>query len=147
MSRPCGDWPTSSHGGNKVIALLGFQSLDRVFGEDVFHKYNAQVVVTTDDGSYGLKGFASDHLEEILKRQIDRVYVCGPMPMLKAVIPMIKRENVKGEVSLEEKMGCGYGACLSCVTKIWKDGIVERERVCTEGPVFRLEEVVLDDET
>ncbi len=135
-----------SRGGNRTVALLGFQSSDRVFGEDLFHKCDAEVVVTTDDGSYGLKGFVSDHLEETLKRPIDRVYICGPMPMLRAVIPMIRKQKVKGEVSLEEKMGCGYGACLSCVAKIWKDGVVERERVCTEGPVFPLEEIVLDDE-
>jgi dihydroorotate dehydrogenase electron transfer subunit len=135
-----------SRGGNKIIALLGFQSSDRVFGEEVFTRYGAEVVVTTEDGSYGLKGFVSDHLEETLRRQVDRVYICGPMPMIKVVIPMISKQKIKGEVSLEEKMGCGYGACLSCVAKIWKDGVVERERVCTEGPVFPLEEIVLDDE-
>ena len=67
--------------------------------------------------------------------------------MLKAVIPMIRAAGIKGEVSVEEKMGCGYGVCLSCVVNVTKDGVIEKQRVCTEGPVFDLEEMVLDDET
>jgi len=132
---------------NKIIALLGFRSSDKVFGEEVFRKLRGETIVTTDDGSYGLKGFVSDHLEKVLNRPIDRAYVCGPMPMLKVVLPMIRRANVKGEVSLEERMGCGYGVCLSCVANIVKEGRIEKLRICTEGPVFSIEDVVLDDET
>ena len=130
--------------GNRLIALLGFQSSDRVFGEEIFKDCRAETIVTTDDGSYGLRGFASEHLDEILKRQIDRVYLCGPVPMLKAVFPMIRKAHIKGEVSLEERMGCGYGVCLSCVTNILKEGVIEKERICTEGPVFDIEEVVFN---
>ncbi len=129
---------------NRLIALLGFQSSDRVFGEEIFRKCEAEIFVTTDDGSYGIKGVASDHLEKILERPIDRVYLCGPVPMLKAVFPMIKKARLKGEVSLEERMGCGYGVCLSCVVTISKEGVVEKQRVCTEGPVFSIEEVILE---
>ena len=132
------------HKGNRLIALLGFQSLDKVFGEGIFKDCHAETIVTTDDGSYGLKGLASEHLDEILKRQIDRIYLCGPVPMLKAVFPMIRKVHIKGEVSLEERMGCGYGVCLSCVTNVLKEGVIEKQRVCTEGPVFDIEEVVLD---
>ena len=132
---------------NKIIALLGFRSSDKVFGEEIFRKRCAETIVTTDDGSYGLKGLASDHLEKILNRPIDRAYVCGPTPMLKAVLPMIRHARVKGEVSLEERMGCGYGVCLSCVANIAKEGWIEKLRICTEGPVFSIEDVVLDDET
>ena len=130
----------------EIIALLGFQSSGKVFGEDVFRRYQAEIVVTTDDGSYGRRGFVSDHLEEVLSRPIDRAYVCGPLPMLKAVIPMIRKAGIKGEVSLEERMGCGFGACLSCVVNVLKEGVIEKQRVCAEGPVFDLEEVIVDDE-
>ena len=132
---------------NKLVALIGFQSSDKIFGEAVFQKLKAETIVTTDDGSYGLKGFVSDHLGDVLKRAIDRAYVCGPTPMLKAVIPMIKRARIRGEVSLEERMGCGYGVCLSCVANIKRHGVIERLRVCKEGPVFDLEEILFDGET
>jgi len=66
--------------------------------------------------------------------------------MLKAVLPMILKAGIKGEVSLEERMGCGYGVCLSCVANIVEKGVVEKKRICTEGPVFDLEHVVLSDE-
>jgi dihydroorotate dehydrogenase electron transfer subunit len=131
---------------NKVIALLGFRSSEKVFGQDIFRRYRVETIVTTDDGSYGLKGFVSDYVEEVLKRPLDRAYVCGPNPMLRAALPMILKAGIKGEVSLEERMGCGYGACLSCVANIVEDGVVEKKRICTEGPVFDLEHVVLSDE-
>ena len=131
---------------NKVVALLGFRSSDKVFGEDIFRKLRIETIVMTDDGSYGLKGFVSDHLEKVLNRPIDHAYVCGPNPMLKTVFPMIRKAGIKGEVSLEERMGCGYGVCLSCVANIVEKGVVEKKRICTEGPVFDLEHVVLSDE-
>jgi len=131
---------------NKVIALLGFRSSDRVFGEDIFRRHHVETIVTTDDGSYGLKGFVSDHVEEVLKHPLDHAYVCGPDSMLKAVLPKIRRAGIKGEVSLEERMGCGYGVCLSCVANILEDGVVEKKRICTEGPVFDLEHLVLSNE-
>jgi len=131
---------------NKVIALLGFRSSDKVFGEDIFRRHHVETIVTTDDGSYGLKGFVSDHVEEVLKHPLDHAYVCGPEAMLRAVLPVIRKAGIKGEVSLEERMGCGYGVCLSCVADIAEEGVVEKKRICTEGPVFDLEHVVLSDE-
>ena len=128
---------------NKVVALLGFRSSDKVFGEDIFRRLRVETIITTDDGSYGLKGFISDHLEEFLNRPIDYAYVCGPNPMLEAVLPMIRKAGIKGDVSLEERMGCGYGVCLSCVASIVEKGVVEKKRICSEGPVFDLEQVVL----
>jgi dihydroorotate dehydrogenase electron transfer subunit len=136
-----------SQNGNRVVALLGFRSSDVIFGIDVFRGYGAEILVTTDDGSYGLKGFVSDHVEKVLKDPIDRVYVCGPPLMLKAVVSLLRVAGIEGEASVEEKMGCGYGVCLSCALDITKDGVVEKQRVCTEGPVFDLEELALDDET
>ena len=136
-----------SQNRNKIIALLGFRSSHFLFGIDRFQNHGAETIVTTDDGSCGLKGFVSDHLENALKRQIERVYICGPSLMLKAVIPMIRRAGIQGEVSVEERMGCGFGVCLSCVVNVRRDGVIERQRACTEGPVFDLEEIILDDET
>lgn len=132
---------------SQIIALLGFRSLDAVYGLDVLRDYGSETIVATDDGSFGLRGLVSDHVEGILKRKIDRVYVCGPPLMLKAVIPMIRREKIRGEVSVEERMGCGFGVCLSCAVHVRKEGVVEKQRACTEGPVFDVEEIVLDDET
>jgi dihydroorotate dehydrogenase electron transfer subunit len=132
--------------GNNVIALMGFQSKNKVFGEEVFRHFCSETFIATDDGSYGLKGFVSVHLGKILEKTLDRAFLCGPTPMFKAVLPMIKKARLKGEVSLEERMGCGFGVCLSCVAGILKDGVVEKQRVCTEGPVFDLEEVVWNDE-
>jgi len=136
-----------SRNQNKLIALLGFRSSNYLFGVELFKKCNAETIVTTDDGSYGLKGLASEHVEDVLKQPIDYVYVCGPPLMLRAVIPMIRKARLKGEVSLEEKMGCGYGVCLSCVVNVMKHGEIEKQRVCTEGPVFDIEDLVPDDET
>ncbi len=131
---------------NRIIALLGFRASDKVFGEEIFRKLRVETIVTTDDGSYGLKGFVSDHLEKVLNRPIDHAYVCGPNPMLKTVLPMIRKAGIKGEVSLEERMGCGYGVCLSCMANIVEEGVVEKKRICTEGPVFDLDQVVLSNE-
>jgi dihydroorotate dehydrogenase electron transfer subunit len=131
---------------NRIIALLGFQSSDRVFGEEFFQRCCAEVTVTTDDGSYGLPGFVSEHLEEALSRKIDRVFACGPPAMLRAIVPIVKKAKVKGELAWEEKMGCGFGVCLSCVVPVLKNGIIERQRTCIEGPIFDIEEIQLNDE-
>ena len=127
--------------GSRIFTVMGFQSQSKVFGEDIFRRIKADVTVTTDDGSYGCKGFVCDHLEPYLNQKIDRAYVCGPMPMVKTVIPQLLEQNIEGEVSLEEIMGCGYGVCLSCATEIKKNSHVEKQRICTEGPVFSIQEV------
>ena len=127
--------------GSRVFTVMGFQSQDKVFGEDIFQQIKADLTVTTDDGSYGCEGFVCDHLEPYLNQRIERAYVCGPMPMVKTVIPQLMQKNIEGEVSFEEIMGCGYGVCLSCVTEIEKNGSIQKERICTEGPVFSIREV------
>ena len=136
-----------SRKGSRIFALLGFRSSDVVFGVDVFRGYGAEVTVATDDGSYGVKGFVTDHVRETLKRSFDRAYVCGPPPMLRAIVPMLLGAGIKGEASVEERMGCGFGVCLSCAVNVKKDGVVEKLRACTEGPVFDIEEMVWGDET
>ena len=72
---------------SRVFTVMGFQSRDKVFGEDIFRNIQADVTVTTDDGTYGCEGFVCDHLEPYLNQKIDRAYVCGPMPMVRTVIP------------------------------------------------------------
>ena len=126
---------------SRVFTVMGFQSRDKVFGEDIFRQIQSEVTVTTDDGSYGCEGFVCDHLEPYLNQKIGRAYVCGPMPMVRTVIPQLLQKKIEGEVSLEEIMGCGYGVCLSCVTEVEKDGRVQKQRICTEGPVFSIREV------
>jgi len=132
---------------SKMTVMLGFKSSAMVFGEDVFRAYDADTFITTDDGSYGLKGFVSEHLEKVMDQQIDRAYVCGPTPMIRAVTPILKQANVACEISLEAYMGCGFGVCLSCVISVRNGEAIEKQRVCTEGPVFRLEDIAEDHET
>ncbi len=131
---------------NSIFALLGFRSGDVVFGIEVFRGYGAEVIVATDDGSYGLKGFVSDHVEKTLNRSFGRAYVCGPSLMLRAIVPLLREAGIKGEASVEERMGCGFGVCLSCAVNVKKNGVVEKQRACTEGPVFDIDEMVWDDE-
>jgi dihydroorotate dehydrogenase electron transfer subunit len=135
-----------SRNQNGVFALLGFRSKDVVFGIEVFRGYGAEVVAATDDGSYGLKGFVSDHVESNLKRSFDRAYVCGPPLMIRAIVSVLRKAGIKGEASVEEKMGCGFGVCLSCAVNVKKNGVVEKQRACTEGPVFDIDDMVWDDE-
>jgi dihydroorotate dehydrogenase electron transfer subunit len=118
-----------------------------VFGEEKFRKYHAEIVVTTDDGSYGLKGYVSEHLDHVLSRKLDRAYVCGPTPMLKAVAPILEKANMACEISLEARMGCGFGVCLSCVFAVRNGETIENQRVCTEGPVFDLEDIAEEYES
>ncbi|MFQ5484463.1 MAG: dihydroorotate dehydrogenase electron transfer subunit [Desulfobacterales bacterium] len=132
---------------SKMTVMLGFESSATVFGEDLFRAYDADTFITTDDGSYGLKGLVSEHLEKAMDRQIERAYVCGPKPMIKAVTPILKRADVECEISLEAYMGCGFGVCLSCVVSVRNGEAIEKQRVCTEGPVFRLEDIAADHET
>jgi dihydroorotate dehydrogenase electron transfer subunit len=127
--------------GVKVHTVLGFQSEDKVFGEDVFNAVEADITVTTDDGTYGEAGYICEHLGRSLDQHVDFAYICGPMPMVKTVIPPLLEKGIDGEVSYEEIMGCGFGVCLSCVTDIERDGELRKERVCTEGPVFSIKEV------
>lgn len=127
---------------SNIIAILGFQSSDMVFGEEKFRKYHAEIVVTTDDGSYGLKGYVSEHLDKVLSRKLDRAYACGPTPMLKAVAPILEKTNMACEISLEARMGCGFGVCLSCVVTVRNGETIENQQVCTEGPVFNLKDIV-----
>ncbi|MBY7143700.1 dihydroorotate dehydrogenase electron transfer subunit [Virgibacillus sp. NKC19-3] len=120
----------------KIISLLGFQSAEYVFYREKFQALGETWMVT-NDGSYGEKGFVTDVLDKI--EDVDRYYSCGPMPMLQAVTK--KLEHKQGYVSLEERMGCGIGACLACVIPRTNDR--GYYKICKDGPVFRAKEVAL----
>ncbi|ARU62341.1 hypothetical protein CBW65_16265 [Tumebacillus avium] len=128
--------------GVRVTTIVGFQSENvailieelNVFGE---------VLVATNDGTLGKQGFVTDYMTDELLASADRFYACGPTPMLRAVQEKMKGK-VEGYLSLEERMGCGIGACMACVTScVMEDGSVGFKKVCKDGPVFPAPEVVL----
>ena len=118
--------------GKRVSVILGFNTKAEVFYEDAFKALGADVVVTTVDGSYGLKGFVTDALKNM---DYTYFYTCGPEPMLKAVYSASK---TSGQMSFEKRMGCGFGACMGCSCKT----ITGYKRICKEGPVMRKEEIL-----
>ncbi|RSL31369.1 dihydroorotate dehydrogenase electron transfer subunit [Salibacterium salarium] len=126
--------------GATVITVLGFSNKNVVFYENHFQKLG-DVYVSTIDGSFGYDGFVTDVIDQ-KKLSFDRLFACGPVPMLRALED--KYPNVKGSLSLEERMGCGIGVCLACVchTQNDPDGSDYR-KVCSDGPVFPWGEVVL----
>ncbi|WP_275450345.1 dihydroorotate dehydrogenase electron transfer subunit [Neobacillus bataviensis] len=124
--------------GVKIIHVLGFQTESAVFYEKEFLK-NGETHVTTVDGTYGTKGFVTDVIKNL---QFDCVYACGPTLMLKALEQQYSEKRMF--LSLEERMGCGIGACFACVCKKANDPTgVSYKKVCSDGPVFRAGEVVL----
>ena len=119
--------------GKSPIVVLGFNSKEDVFFEDEFKKLGAEVYISTVDGSYGTKGFVTDVIKDLDNYTYH--YACGPLPMLKALYNTAEGD---GEYSFEERMGCGFGACMGCTVKV-KDGF---KRVCKDGPVLKKEEIV-----
>ncbi len=118
-----------------VIAVLGFQTAIQVFYEKAFQALGETYVVT-DDGTYGQAGFVTDVLDQV--SDFDHYYTCGPVPMLKSI--QQKLAGRPGTLSLEERMGCGVGACFACVIPCEEGGY---RKVCQNGPVFRTEEIAL----
>lgn len=118
--------------GKKATVILGFNSEKVVFGVDEFKATGAEVYVTTVDGSVGTKGFVTDVLKNL---DYTYFYTCGPMPMFKAIESIAK---TSGQYSFEERMGCGFGACMGCTCKT-KYG---NKRICKDGPVLEREEIV-----
>ena len=114
--------------GKKVRVILGFNTKDEVFYEEEFRALGCDVTVTTVDGSHGVKGFVTNALDG----QQSYYYTCGPLPMIKA---LLQAAGTNGEVSMEERMGCGFGACMGCTIQTTKGP----KRVCKEGPVFPAE--------
>ena len=118
--------------GKEVRVILGFNTKDEVFYEEEFRALGCDVTVTTVDGSHGVKGFVTNALDG----KQSYYYTCGPLPMIKA---LIQAAGTNGEVSMEERMGCGFGACMGCTIQTTQGP----KRVCKEGPVFAASELLL----
>ena len=129
---------------DKAVAITGFRTKDKVILSSDFAGIGANNIVCTDDGSFGVNGVVTSPLEaELEKGDIAMVYACGPAPMLKAVREAAQKHNVPCEISLEQRMACGVGACVGCACTIVRNGKELVLRVCKDGPVFKAEEVVL----
>lgn len=118
--------------GKKPIVVLGFNTKTEIFYEDEFKSVGAEVHIATADGSYGVKGFVTDVIKDL---DYTYFYACGPKPMFYALEKTVVTD---GEYSLEERMGCGFGACLGCTIET-KNGA---KRVCKDGPVFKRSEII-----
>ena len=120
--------------GKKVSVVLGFNTREEVFCEEDFKALGCAVTVTTADGSYGVKGFVTNAMD------VDYTHVCtcGPEPMLKAVYKACRTD---GQFSFEERMGCGFGACMGCSCKT----ITGYKRICKEGPIMRKGDILWED--
>lgn len=117
--------------GKTPVAILGFNKKEEIFYEDKFRALGIETTVTTVDGSYGVKGFVTDALPE----EYGYFCACGPLPMLKAVY---NAAATSGLLSFEERMGCGFGACMGCSCRT-KYG---NKRICKDGPVLEKEEII-----
>ncbi len=120
----------------KLTVVLGFNTKDEIFFEDEFRDLGCNVIVTTVDGSYGMKGYVTTPANGL---EYSSYYACGPLPMLKAVHKALPE---RGQLSLEERMGCGFGACMGCSIKV-KGGY---KRVCKDGPVFSSGELLWEEQ-
>ena len=118
--------------GKKVSVILGFNTKDEIFFENEFKSLGANVFVTTADGSYGTKGFVTDAMPALY---YSYTYACGPEPMLKALYNV---SNTSGQYSFEERMGCGFGACMGCSCKT----LYGNKRICKDGPGLEKEEII-----
>jgi dihydroorotate dehydrogenase electron transfer subunit len=147
--------------GKDVTVILGFNNKPEIFYEDEFKALGCRVLVSTADGSYGVKGFVTDAAKTLISECAGKTaeaagtavtaageavqaglpwsyaYVCGPEPMLKAIYPMLP----KAQLSFEERMGCGFGACMGCSCKT----ITGYKRICKDGPVLRREEILWEE--
>ena len=120
--------------GKEVTVVLGFNTESEIFYAEKFEEAGARVIIATADGSVGVKGFVTDAIAES-GVEYDYFYSCGPLPMLKA---LCSATTTSGEVSLEERMGCGFGICMGCSIMTTNGA----KRVCKDGPVFKKEEVI-----
>lgn len=122
--------------GHRVLSILGFQSKEYIFYADAFNQLG-QTKIVTEDGSYGTKGVVTDVIDSMAF--FDLYFTCGPLPMIQAVIQHLP--DKRGYISLEERMGCGVGACLACVLP--SPDSKGYQKICEDGPVFSTKEVIL----
>lgn len=129
--------------GEKAVAISGFRNSAAAILQDDFKSAGAQTILCTDDGSAGIHGFVTQPFKELAEQGgIDAVYACGPMPMLKGIAQICKEKNIYCEISLEERMACGIGACLGCACRTVRNDEEYFAHVCKDGPVFKAEEVL-----
>ncbi|MGN1027090.1 MAG: dihydroorotate dehydrogenase electron transfer subunit [Faecousia sp.] len=121
--------------GKQVSVILGFNTASEIFLREEFEALGCKVTVTTADGSCGIRGFVTDALKDM---DYSYFYACGPEPMLKAVY---KASKTAGQMSFEERMGCGFGACMGCSCKT----LTGYKRICKDGPVMKKEEIQWED--
>ena len=121
--------------GKKPTVIMGFNKADEIFYENEFKTLGAEVVIATADGSVGVKGFVTDAMKDM---EYTYVYTCGPEPMLKAVYNTM---TTSGQFSFEERMGCGFGACMGCTCKT----VTGNKRICKDGPVLVKEDILWAD--
>ena len=123
--------------GIKIKVVLGFNAKVDVFYEDEFRELSTNVIIATNDGTYGEKGYVSDVIKQAHWDQL-YYYACGPEPMLKAVAQLSKAE---GQLSFEARMGCGFGACMGCSCET----ITGYKRICVDGPIMLSKELIWKD--
>ena len=121
--------------GKNVTVILGFNKKDEVFYQKEFEELGAKVIVTTVDGSLGVKGFVTNAMDDL---NYTHIFTCGPEPMLKSVYKIAK---TSGQFSFEERMGCGFGACMGCSCKT----LYGNKRICKDGPVLYKEEIICEN--
>ncbi len=128
-----------------IDTFLGFRNKDLVILENEFKSQSENLFISTDDGCYGCKGLVTDLLvNEIEKKNYDIIYTCGPMPMIKKIVEIANDRNIKCQVSMEQRMGCGIGACLVCACKIKSENGDEYKHVCKDGPVFWADKIIFE---
>lgn len=133
----------AAHYGSDCTAILGYRDLSRAILLEDFEKHCAKTIVATEDGSRGVKGYVTAPLLELIAAdKPDIIYACGPTPMLEAVAAAANENGIECQLSIEERMACGVGACLVCACKIARENGVQTLHVCKDGPVFSAKEVV-----
>ena len=135
--------PLANIYGEKAAVISGFRNASAVILQDDFRRTGAETILCTDDGSAGIHGFVTQPLKELAEKGgIDAVYACGPMPMLKGISAICWENGIYCEISLEERMACGIGACLGCACRTVRNDEEYFAHVCKDGPVFKAEEVL-----
>lgn len=135
--------PLAKAYGEKAVAISGFRNASAVILQEDFAAAGAETILCTDDGSAGIHGFVTQPLEELVRNGgVDAVFACGPTPMLKRITEICRENSVYCEISLEERMACGIGACLGCACKTKRNDEEYFAHVCKDGPVFKAEEVL-----
>lgn len=130
----------AKHYGKNATVAVGFRDKDTIILKEDFEKYGCEVLIATDDGSCGHHGLVTDLFKDV---KAEMIYACGPTPMLRAVANFAKENDIECEISLEERMACGVGACLGCACKLYNEkGEEYNGHVCKDGPVFDYKKVV-----